>query len=200
MTNNDSGFVGSIPDLYDRNIGPLMMMPYAGDRPPRQQHGRRRIIVAKFCRSDGDRNGERAMNVYSMLLAILCGLLCGSPLRASAATPFDGAWDTGVYCPRVPDGAGPYSWHFISQITNGAITAQYGEMGKPQSGSLTRNVNSDGSGIFSMDGLSGDAGYSLGNAPAETPYHYSITVHFNGSVGTGQRNEGRPCQFSFSRM
>ena len=31
MTNNDSGFVGSIPDLYDRNIGPLMMVPYAGD-------------------------------------------------------------------------------------------------------------------------------------------------------------------------
>ena len=31
MTNNDLGFVGSIPDLYDRNIGPLMMVPYAGD-------------------------------------------------------------------------------------------------------------------------------------------------------------------------
>ena len=31
MTNNDSGFVGSIPDLYDRNVGPLMMVPYAGD-------------------------------------------------------------------------------------------------------------------------------------------------------------------------
>ena len=31
MTNDDSGFVGSIPDLYDRNIGPLMMVPYAGD-------------------------------------------------------------------------------------------------------------------------------------------------------------------------
>ena len=31
MTNNDSGFVGSIPELYDRNIGPLMMVPYADD-------------------------------------------------------------------------------------------------------------------------------------------------------------------------
>jgi hypothetical protein len=31
MTNNDSGFVGSIPDLYDRNVGPLMMVPYASD-------------------------------------------------------------------------------------------------------------------------------------------------------------------------
>jgi SAM-dependent methyltransferase len=31
MTNNDTSFVGSIPDLYDRNIGPLMMAPYAGD-------------------------------------------------------------------------------------------------------------------------------------------------------------------------
>ena len=31
MTNNDTGFVGSIPDLYDRNVGPLMMVPYADD-------------------------------------------------------------------------------------------------------------------------------------------------------------------------
>lgn len=31
MANNDAGFVGSIPELYDRNVGPLMMMPYAGD-------------------------------------------------------------------------------------------------------------------------------------------------------------------------
>ena len=30
MTNNDSGFVGST-DLYDSNVGPLMMVPYAGD-------------------------------------------------------------------------------------------------------------------------------------------------------------------------
>ena len=31
MINDDAGFVGSIPDLYDRNIGLLMMVPYAGD-------------------------------------------------------------------------------------------------------------------------------------------------------------------------
>jgi SAM-dependent methyltransferase len=31
MANNDAGFVGSIPELYDRNIGPLMMEPYASD-------------------------------------------------------------------------------------------------------------------------------------------------------------------------
>lgn len=31
MINDDSGFVGSIPDLYDRHVGPLMMVPYAGD-------------------------------------------------------------------------------------------------------------------------------------------------------------------------
>ena len=31
MANNDAGFVGSIPELYDRNVGPLMMVPYASD-------------------------------------------------------------------------------------------------------------------------------------------------------------------------
>jgi SAM-dependent methyltransferase len=31
MANNDAGFVGSIPELYDTNVGPLMMVPYAGD-------------------------------------------------------------------------------------------------------------------------------------------------------------------------
>ena len=31
MTNSDLSFVGSIPELYDRNVGPLMMVPYAGD-------------------------------------------------------------------------------------------------------------------------------------------------------------------------
>ncbi len=31
MANNDAGFVGSIPQLYDHNIGPLMIVPYADD-------------------------------------------------------------------------------------------------------------------------------------------------------------------------
>ena len=31
MTNNISVFIGSIPDLYDRNVDPLVMVPYAGD-------------------------------------------------------------------------------------------------------------------------------------------------------------------------
>jgi SAM-dependent methyltransferase len=31
VASNDASFVGSIPELYDRNVGPLMMVPYAGD-------------------------------------------------------------------------------------------------------------------------------------------------------------------------
>ena len=31
MANSDAGFVGSIPKLYDQNVGPLMMVPYAED-------------------------------------------------------------------------------------------------------------------------------------------------------------------------
>ena len=38
MGNNDAGFVGSIPELYDRNVGPLMMAPYALDIARRLAH------------------------------------------------------------------------------------------------------------------------------------------------------------------
>jgi hypothetical protein len=31
VASNDASFVGSIPELYDRNVGPLMMVPYASD-------------------------------------------------------------------------------------------------------------------------------------------------------------------------
>ena len=31
MIQNDAGFVGSIPQLYDENVGPTFMVPYASD-------------------------------------------------------------------------------------------------------------------------------------------------------------------------
>lgn len=31
MTQNDAAFSGRIPELYDRYIGPALMVPYAGD-------------------------------------------------------------------------------------------------------------------------------------------------------------------------
>jgi SAM-dependent methyltransferase len=31
VTNNDAGFIGSIPELYDCNVAPLIMVPHAGD-------------------------------------------------------------------------------------------------------------------------------------------------------------------------
>ena len=31
MVHNDTSFVGSIPQLYDQNVGPTLMVPYAKD-------------------------------------------------------------------------------------------------------------------------------------------------------------------------
>jgi SAM-dependent methyltransferase len=38
MVQNDAGFVGSIPQLYDENVGPTFMMPYARDIASRLSH------------------------------------------------------------------------------------------------------------------------------------------------------------------
>ena len=38
MVQNDAGFVGSIPQLYDENVGPAFMVPYASDIASRLSH------------------------------------------------------------------------------------------------------------------------------------------------------------------
>ena len=38
MVHNDSVFVGSIPELYDENVGPIFMVPYASDIASRLSH------------------------------------------------------------------------------------------------------------------------------------------------------------------
>ena len=38
MVQNDAGFVGSIPQLYDENVGPTFMVPYASDIASRLAH------------------------------------------------------------------------------------------------------------------------------------------------------------------
>src|SRR5215469_7965949 len=38
MVQNDASFVGSIPELYDENVGPTFMLPYASDIASRLSH------------------------------------------------------------------------------------------------------------------------------------------------------------------
>lgn len=67
------------------------------------------------------------------------------------------------------------------------------------SGTLTGNINPDGSAVLQMNGLTGSSQYNAGRVSAGSLYHYIVDAHFTASAGTGKRNSGRDCKFTFLR-
>jgi hypothetical protein len=117
---------------------------------------------------------------------------------AAFAGSFDGSWSVAISCAATSDGAKPYNWKFPATVKNGVIHGQYKTPGETPSGTLTGQITDSGDGSLQMVGIAGDSDYTVGRIGG-VHFRYSVKAHFNGGSGSGERQERRSCNLSFSR-
>ena len=118
---------------------------------------------------------------------------------AAGNQSFDGTWNVAVECTSASNAVKGYTWAFPTQIRNGALVGQYGTRGATPSGTLSGQIDPNGNAVLQMTGLTGEPGHTLGRVSVGTPFRYTATVHFGPNSGTGKRNQGRECTFTFVR-
>jgi Caspase domain len=124
--------------------------------------------------------------------------LAGLAAQPSALDParFDGTWNVTVECPAHNSAAG-YTLRFPAEVKAGVLQAQFGVTGQPGSLTLAGRIASDGSGSIAARGVTGDPKFNINRLVSGTPYAYNANVRFDGSRGSGQRVQLRPCSLTF---
>ena len=123
-------------------------------------------------------------------------VLLSAPSLAQNAGRFDGRWMTTVVCPEARDARG-YRLVFDSQVVNGTLHGTYGAEGRAPWLRLEGQIQPDGSALLYAHGQTGDPDVAVGHVNAGTPYSYRATARFDGSQGSGNRLDVRPCNLSF---
>ena len=140
------------------------------------------------------------INFIVVLAAVGLSNLCFSAVANSQTLTFDGDWNVVVDCAAANDGAKGYRWQFKARVTKGSLHGQFGEVGLPASGTLTGEVQKNGSALLRMKGLTGEPAYNVGKVAGGMPLYYTANVQFKGSSGSGKRNETRSCTLGFSKI
>jgi uncharacterized caspase-like protein len=124
--------------------------------------------------------------------------LAGLVARPPALDParFDGTWNVTLHCPAHKDAAA-YAHRFSAEIKDGVVAGQSGIAGQPGSLTLSGKVQPDGSGSIDARGITGDPKHVIGRLKPGSPYSYRIEARFEGSRGSGNRTELRPCSLTF---
>ena len=117
--------------------------------------------------------------------------------RALDPARFDGTWNVTVHCPA-HGGASGYTHRFPAQVNDGKLEAQSGVTGQPSSLMLSGTIQPDGTASINARGVTGDPKYTA-NRTSKSPYAYRVDVRFEGSRGSGNRTEPRPCSLTFVR-
>ena len=64
---------------------------------------------------------------------------------------------------------------------------------------MTGKISADGNGSVAVRGLTGNPTTTLNREARGTAYGYRANVRFEGSRGSGNRVEARPCSLTFVR-
>jgi hypothetical protein len=126
----------------------------------------------------------------------LAGLTAKPPTLDPAR--FDGTWNVTIECEPYKVAAG-YRLQFLAQVKEGVIDAQNGVTGEPSSLTMTGKISADGNGSVAVRGLTGNPTTTLNREARGTSYGYRANVRFEGSRGSGNRVEARPCSLTFVR-
>ncbi len=122
------------------------------------------------------------------------------PSTAAAARGFDGAWAITFSCPAIGSALG-YSYRVAAEISDGLLHGEKGEKGKPGWLTIDGKIGADGSlnNVY-VNSLVGASQVAVGNVPRGTEFGYHIAGKLNGSSGTANRAEGRPCTLDFTKQ
>jgi hypothetical protein len=137
------------------------------------------------------------------LLIFALPMLLGGPSAWAQGTGggrFDGRWAVVLECPQAPDGALPFTFHFMADVAGGTLHGQYGTPGQPASLSLDGPIQPSGAAQLKARGLTGQSAYNINQTTRGVPYQYDVDAHFAGAQGTGSWVAKRTCTFSFTKQ
>ncbi len=120
-------------------------------------------------------------------------------MPATAGKSFDGAWQTTWTCPPAGAGLG-YSYQFNTQVKDGMIHGSHEAPGGRGMLGIDGRIQSDGNAAILGKGIVGSSAFAVGGQAAGTPYNFHALAHFDRTVGTGRRIEGRVCDLTFARQ
>jgi hypothetical protein len=152
----------------------------------------------------GGRNPSRSGSV-SMRHVIGLTFGCALVLTAAAASHaqdsarFDGNWAVTLHCPRAPDGALAFTFHFDGTVSGGKLHAQFGQPGASPSLALDGPIQPTGDAALIANGVTGRGQYNINETQRGVPYTYPVSAHFEAARGTGQWVTSRVCVFTFTQ-
>jgi hypothetical protein len=119
------------------------------------------------------------------------------PARPRDATRFDGVWTVTVQCPAHAGAAG-YTKRLVAHVKDGALNAQQGTVGQPNSLMLSGTIQPDGKASFEARGAVGDSRNAAGALSRGSGYVYRVDAVFEDTRGSGNRaDDVRPCRLTF---
>jgi len=122
-----------------------------------------------------------------------------TPSSTSSAA-FDGHWAVSLVCEDVRDKGKfvkGYVFNFFSDIKDGRLTGQYGQIGLPSSLTMVGVIQADGTAMINANGLTGNPDATVGNLQPNTRYSYRMRGTFDSVSGKATRIELRPCEATF---
>jgi hypothetical protein len=119
------------------------------------------------------------------------------PAKTRSAARFDGVWNVTVQCPA-HGGAAGYTKRLVAQVKDGALTAQQGRAGQPNSLMLSGTIQPDGKASIDARGVVGDSKSAVGGLSQGAAYAYHVDAVFEDTRGAGSRaDDVRPCHLTF---
>ena len=117
-----------------------------------------------------------------------------------SSNAFDGHWAVTLICEDVTDGgklAKGYTYNFFSDVKDGQLSGQKGQIGTPASLTLLGVIKADGSAEINANGLTSNPDYTVGRSRPGSPYSYRLRGSFTPTSGKATRIELRPCEATF---
>jgi hypothetical protein len=99
-----------------------------------------------------------------------------------------GAWQVLFSAGPLRDMAKPFVEN-SPRARNRLLTGQYGELGAPNSVTLTGKINAEGGTLPKMVGHTAGPGHTAGHVDLGSALYYTANVYFDDLHGSGKRNE-----------
>jgi class 3 adenylate cyclase len=123
------------------------------------------------------------------------------PESPGSVSRFDGRWNVNVECSKHPDGAVGYVIGLVAEVKDGFLRGEKGAEGGTGEFRIQGIIQPDGTAKLEVKGTTGDdPKFLLKGGRTRTPYSYDVAARFEGSRGTGRRQQLRACVLTFTRQ
>ncbi|WP_026201684.1 caspase family protein [Bradyrhizobium sp. WSM2793] len=116
--------------------------------------------------------------------------------RAGGSKDFDGSWDVTLNCPASGKAQG-FTRPLAGTVTNGVFHAEAQSKDGVNRLEIDGQIPADGKTTLSARGTTGASAYTLNNLAPGLPYAFTVDAQFDGTRGSGKRNEARACNLVF---